>query len=400
MKEPRFLLTYAQSAITLELIRGLKRCGAKIFVTETHKWHISRFSNSVEKSFVTPSPRFRSLDYIKCLAEIIEKYEIDILVPMWEDVLIVAKHRDLLPKSVMIFADNLETLDALHHKGKFIELMRIHQIPAIDTIPITSKQDLEKIQKFPIALKACYSRASQAVFKIDFPDQIDKNLQIDQTHPWIAQNWVEGENFCTFSIVKDGHVLAHTTYPVEYSVGRQLNPNNKLVPRGSACVAFRHIRHEKIEKWVIDFVKAIHFTGQIAFDLVVNPEGHVFAVECNPRMTSGASLVAENPNIIHAFLKKEDEILFPPDGTKKQLGAGMMLFGWKSALETKTFWKFLRDWPSFQDVVFNKKDIKPFLMQFFVWANLFFSTKKQKISLVTFALNDQKWNGDEQFPAI
>ncbi|OGN62545.1 MAG: hypothetical protein A3F09_05720 [Chlamydiae bacterium RIFCSPHIGHO2_12_FULL_49_11] len=394
-KKRSVLLTYAQSIMTLDLARALHREGATVYVVDTHLWHICKNSNAVKRSFVAPPPRFKPLEFMRALIAIINEVKIDLVIPMWEDSFIVAKFRAMLPESVEVFCDTFEKLDSLHHKGKFIQLMNQFDIPAAKTAHIQTPADLSRCTDYPFALKACYSRASQAVYKIASSDQIPSHIKIDAAHTWIAQEWIEGINYCTYSIAREGKLLAHSTYPVEYSIGKFINPKDASVPPGSACTNFRHIVHPAIEAWVKNIVEKLNYTGQIAFDLVVKADGVVYAVECNPRMTSGIVLVSEKKGILNAFTEKEAPLITPDLATRKKFAPAMLLFGWRAALEMGKFFSFLGIWFSYRDIVFHWKDLGPFFTQPLIWAHYIFTSRRRKITLVTFALEDQSWNGEE-----
>lgn len=60
----RILITGGRTPLALDLARHFHNAGHEIYVAETSKLHICRFSNTVTDSFVVPSPRFDSDEFI------------------------------------------------------------------------------------------------------------------------------------------------------------------------------------------------------------------------------------------------------------------------------------------------------------------------------------------------
>jgi hypothetical protein len=234
-----------------------------------------------------------------------------------------------------------------------------------------------------MALKPCYSRASQDLKKI-YPQQTLPNFNIDVYNPWIAQEWIEGDRFCTYTVCYNGKIHAHGVYPVKYAIN------------GTSCLTFEYIEHPGILEWVTDFIEKTNFTGQIAFDFIQAYDKTLYAIECNPRATSGILLFHEKDRIDQAFLKKVSDPIFPQYGCRKQIAAGMLLYGWrKVALPNNRTLRFLKDFFSTKDVIFRSKDIKPFLFEPLIFAHIWIKSKKYRLSLPASFTFDHDWNGEK-----
>ena len=98
-------------------------------------------------------------------------------------------------------------------------------------------------------------------------------------------------------------------------------------------------------------------TGQYSFDFIETKQGELYAIECNPRTTSGIHLIAQDPNLAKAIIEENAVCISPAIGTKKQLAFGMLLYGWRK----KKLISFLKEYFTYQDVLYCRKDLKPFL---------------------------------------
>lgn len=94
----------------------------------------------------------------------------------------------------------------------------------------------------------------------------------------VVQTRVEGDEVSGFAIARDGRLLVGCAY-------------RAAIRHGSVAVAFERIEVAAIDDWMRRFVAATGHTGFIAFDFIVDAAGTPYAIECNPRATSGIHFV-------------------------------------------------------------------------------------------------------------
>lgn len=377
------LITFGRSYLSLQLARQFKAAGHKVFIADSMRYHVTRFSNSVDKNFYVASPRFETEEYVKNLIDIIEAEKIDLLVPIYEEISYLSKIRDRFPKSCSLFFPDFELYDQLHNKWSFQCKLEELGFETLKKALIQNKEDVKKLNfKTPFALKACYSRASQKVKKIH-PHQSLEDLEFESHNSWIAQEWLEGDCFCSYTVCHDGDVHAHSIYPVGYTSD------------GSCCINFESIEHPEILDWIKRFTKQTNFTGQIAFDFIQSPDKKIYSIECNPRATSGLLLFSEKDRLDQAFFKTNPCIVHPQPHAKCQIAFGMLLYGWrKKSTPNNTIFRFLKNFLLTKDVVLNLKDIKPFLYAPITLLNIFANSKKYGLPIQDTFIHDHEWNGE------
>lgn len=252
----------------------------------------------------------------------------------------------------------------------------IHSQEELNQLPLT----------VPYILKPSYSRAALCIQKVT--SKTPPKVKIDLRNPFVAQEWLHGKKYCSYSIAHKGKLAAHTAYPVDFSI------------EGNACLNFEAIDHPGIQAWTESFVEKEQFTGQIAFDFIEDAKGTLYAIECNPRGTSGINLFQNKDSLPEAFFNTQQRLVTPELGYSKKIGWGMLLYGWK----TKQFLKFAKKFVMVEDVIFSKQDIKPFFHQpllFFVYLFRSLKLRERLPAMFTF---DIDWNGgeiieQEQFPS-
>lgn len=374
----RILLTGARFYVALDLARQFHAHGHEVYAADSTKRNVCRYSNSIKKNLIVPSPRFSTKLFIEELVRIVKEHDIDMLVPTFEETFFISEHLDKFPKSCQIFTLPYERLDPLHDKWKFTETLKKYGFETPTTFLLNNQEDLQKISfSSPYILKACYSRASLNVYKV-LPSTAPPSIQIEPHNPWIAQEWIEGDHFCTYSICQKGELKAHATYPVKFTVS------------GSSSLTYQSVQHPGIIEWTKRLVKELDYTGQIAFDFIQTKEGKLYAIECNPRATSGAHLFNPEDNLISAFLDANDDIIYPSNDSHKQLAIGMLLFGWKNKSKRDFFQTMTRT----KDVIFSRKDLKPFLAIPYIFGMYWGMGRKLKKSLAASFTHDTEWNNE------
>lgn len=378
----RILITGARSLVTLDLARHLNAVGHEVFVADPQRIHFSLFSNAVKKNFTLPSPRFAPNDFAEKILEIATTEKIDLIIPIFEEVFILSKIQDQLPTGCEIFCSNFETLHILHNKWLFTH--RLHELGILspESQLIRSQSELKELSiTRPKILKPCYSRGSMNIERMD-PGGKVPSVDIQPQNPWIAQDWLEGKKYCSYSICRDGKVQGHSVYPF-------------LFIQDHYCLRFEAVEHPKILHWVKNFVKLENFTGHIAFDFIETADG-LFAIECNPRATFGFNLFEEKDQIHKAFLERLDAPIEPTYGSARQVAAAMAVYGWRKSRKMYNLKTYFKKLFSTKDISFNRKDLGPFLFQPLVFLAYFYRAIKYRRNFIDLYLFDMEWNGDHE----
>ena len=379
----KFLLTAARSTSTIDLARQLNILGHEVFCADTTPWHICQLSNGIKKNYVIPRPRFATQAFIHKLCEIITTEKIDYLIPTYEEILYISKHLHHFPKSCTIICDDFNKIHNLHNKWLFYLKQKDYQIDVPNAVLIQNTNELYNISlEYPFVLKASYSRASQSLIKVNSEEDY-KKLHIEPHNPWIAQEWVTGKKYCTYSVCQAGKVVAHAVYPVEFTID------------GNSCINFESITHPKIYEWITNLAALENFTGQIGFDFIEQEDGRLLAIECNPRATNGLLLFQPEDRLDLAFMNQTTTLICPKEGYRKQIMMGMLIYGWKSAYHEGLLIKYFKTLCFDKDVIFSTKDLKPFIFMPFLFLIYIFQKIKMHLSIPAMFLFDFNWDGEE-----
>ena len=122
-----------------------------------------------------------------------------------------------------------------------------------------------------------------------------------------------------------------------------------------------------LRQWVAQWVANEQWTGQIAFDFIASGDGQLWAIECNPRMTSGLHLLAHQPGLVAAFLGQATADIDAEGAPPAMLGTSMLL-ALPGALRSGVGWRaWLADYWTARDVGADWGDPLPMVASRFLW---------------------------------
>lgn len=378
------LITFGRSFLTLNLARLLAAAGHQVSVADSVPVAVSRYSKAVTVFHRVSPPKYRPQEYCREIAAIVDAESIDMVIPIHEETDILSMMAGLFPLSCDLFLSDFETEDMLHNKLSFQQALADWGIPTLKFARIARPDDVAALDfDTPFAVKQAYSRGSQEVYKANPGDRLEQ-LTFDPANPWIAQEWLEGERYCTYSVCRDGEVFAHATYPVRYAIG------------GSSCLTFEQVDHPGIVEWVRDVVKRTGFTGHLGFDFIDHPERGLYTIECNPRGTSGIMMFTPENRVDRAFFGENDALITPPLNRVRMIGIGMALYGWRrDSLPDNSFRKFLAEFRRADDVIAEKGDMGPAAMLLPAYGNILRNCVKYRVGIQGGFMHDHEWDGHQ-----
>lgn len=325
---PCVLLLGARAPVAADIARSLAAAGARVVAADAWRWPPARCSRAVARYARLPAPRAGAWAFAVAVGDVARAEEVDAIVPLCEEgfwlAAIVAARPDVLPGHCVVVAPAADAIGRLHDKAAFADTARRHGLSAPMTRRLVRDADVEDaLQDAPandLVFKPVWSRfASQTL--IGAPaDVVRRRVRPTPGAPWVAQARVEGRGLCTYSVARGGDVLAHGAYRPDIVYSR-------------AAVVFETVEHPAAEEWVRRLCAAERLTGQVSFDFIegVVPPGagtpQLYAVECNPRATSGAHLWRGDAALGEALLAAARHAEPPPTIVRPAAGQASAIKG-------------------------------------------------------------------------
>lgn len=234
-------------------------------------------------------------EYVRSLVKIIKEEGVDLWVCVsgvattTEDA--IAKREIGRETSCEVFQFKPKTCKTLHDKYRFIEKTAKIGLQTPETKMVKSHEEAvgflegkgeEGSRRY--VLKSIWlsdvSRADMTLYPRPTPEEtraMISRLEITAERPWVFQEFVEGEEYCTHAVVVKGRVAAFVGCP-----SSELLMHYRALPAES-----KHSK--KMLEFTELYAKGLEggqVTGQLSFDMIVkesNGELQLYPIECNPR---------------------------------------------------------------------------------------------------------------------
>lgn len=288
------LITGARAPISVDIARILSEAGHRIWMADSLRFPIGCWSLHVQAYHRVPSALGEFEAFASAIAALVARHQIERVIPTSEEVFWLAQIPEL---SDLLFAPAFAMLDQLHNKARFAALAQSLGCGPDENIVLSSKEEAREFvhahacEQF--VFKPVYSRFGHDALLAPDPRQV---LNLDYRKPWLAQQRVQGQEYCVYNVAQAGKVLLHQAYLPCYRAGQ------------GASVYFEPVQHDALQAVSAEVVQHLGLSGQISFDVMLTETGPIL-LECNPRGTSGVHLAAQNPAAFAAaLLGKETEV--------------------------------------------------------------------------------------------
>jgi hypothetical protein len=300
------LITGGKMTKALHLARAFHAAGHRVVLVESpkYRWTGHRFSRAVDAFYCVPESH--EPGYAEALLNIVRRERVDVFVPVSSPAASVpdARARKLLDGMCEVLHGDADTVEMLDDKASFAQAAASLGLRVPDSHRITDPSQVVDFD-FPPGKTYILKRvAYNPVGRLDLTPlsaqtrernaAFVESLSISDDDPWILQEFVDGQEYCTHSTVRDGRLQVY---------GCCLS---------SACqVNYAHVDHPGIRRWVDHFVSALRLTGQVSFDFIESADGDIYAIECNPRTHSAITMFYNDPRLADAYLSDGHPVITP-----------------------------------------------------------------------------------------
>ncbi len=376
------LLTLGRLPKGLELARCLAGAGWRVIVAEPMAIHLCRGSRAVAKCYRVPAPARDPAGYRDALLSIIAKEGVDLVAPVSEEVVHVAEVAAAYEGPATFMVPPLPTLLRLHDKVRFAAWAADCGLNAPPTAAGASEAAAAIMAQGEYVVKPAQGCAGTGLF-FGAPGQAPP---VDLTPDMAVQRRIRGDEVSTFSLVRDGVVLGTVVYR-----GRVL--------LGTVAVAFERCEGmEAVEGWVRDFAGRSGYSGFIAFDMIVDRDGEVWPIECNPRLTSGIHFLAHDA-LAKGVAGEPGAALTMKRPMRLQEGHTTLALAYANIARPLSFLRRIGAVFSTADVKWSWRDPVPFLFFTTLSAQVLWRMMRRRVRLADAVTQDLEWNGPAPVPS-
>ncbi|AEF41372.1 ATP-grasp domain-containing protein [Hoyosella subflava] len=379
----KVLVSAVRMPFSLAVIRCVGEAGHEVVATDSIPYAPGMHSHYVIADEVTVAPRDEPLRYIEEIKKIYEKHKIDLHVPTFEESFYLSRHKDELEKQVPVFVADFEPLRTLHSKQAFIELCERIGVKAPKTIIARDQDELREAaaEISEYCARPSFSRGALQLLTNTGPRA--GNLLIDDCeptaeNPWLVQEYIEGEDLCSYSVAKNGKVGAHLTYEIPIKLDH------------AEGVRFITAEVPETLRSAQKIAAELGYSGHLSFDWKRLDDGSLCVIECNPRATNGASMMDANAMVSTIVDGAGDEPTVMPPGRIAQSDLGIVV----EILTHQISWgRGLKALLKVRDLYAERGDLIPELYQFLQFGHNARIAHDKKVGMMEAMQGDTCWDG-------
>lgn len=382
----RILLTGARAPVALDLARRLTKAGHHVHLADSLRYGCAALSRFKESMTRLPRPVEGPRAYLQAVNETIRKLAIDLVIPTCEEVFFLGRFKDQVACECLI--DDFEVLNRIHNKYDFTQTVNHPSVQAPETHLLQRDRDVSRFmdESEDWVFKPVYSRFASET-QVGPNSKKLKRLKISPTKTWVAQRRIRGRELATWGLAKQGTLLAYSCYYAAHRVA------------GSSGIYFQDWADSRIIDFVRDYVARMKYTGQIAFDLILDSEDHLWVLEGNPRSTSGLHRFPDDSDLSDRFTGStaelvDEELLIGQRDRPQMVAIAMMLWASRQCLLAGRPGQFFRDFRNAEDVVWSREDWMPTLGLPLSIAELVGISVRHWKTLPQATTYDIEWNGE------
>lgn len=376
------LITGARAPVALHLARLLHGAGWAVHLADSLAAPLAARSRLKVGYHRLPSLRFDRDRAAGDLAGLIQTLGVDLVIPTCEEVLHLARMWRDHPMPAPLFAPPLALLEEEHDKYRFIGLCARLGVMVPQTRLLTSVDDVRNVAAGAgdLVFKPVWSRFATATL---IRPSLEQLAQVRPTvaAPWVAQEFVKGEELCAYAVAREGRVQAFAVYRGIMRAGV------------GASIAFAPVQDVAVAAFVDRFVRGTGWTGQVSFDLIRRADGSVLPIECNPRATSGLHFFRD-PQGFARMLAGGGPVA--PDVTRPQgIRLALWLYGLPQVRKPGGLQRLRQALREVEDVMDWPGDRIGLWGQVRPMAEIAGIALRHRIGLQAASTRDIEWNGDQ-----
>jgi hypothetical protein len=385
----RFLLTSSRLPFALEAIRKLGRSGHTVYASDTFRSAPGSHSRHVAGAFVTAAPARDPAAFLDDLEAIVSSVAIDLVLPAFEEVFYIARHRARIEAHARVFAPSFDTLDRLHDKLRFHALARDLGLRTLPMVVARDRAELARaVREYPrFFARPAYTRGGVTLFTNAGPLAGASALEEHTptaANPWLVSPFADGADLCSYNIAHGGRVAAHATY------------RHPLTLEHAGGIVFESVVSEEALAMSRRVAEATRYDGQLSLDFLETDRG-LYVIECNPRPCAGLMVMPDAMFDAGIRDASPETTLVAPAGIRRKLSLALIrnaLVHRREAVENLA--ALLRRDP---DIYADPRDLVPLLWQLVAYSRVLrYRLRHRRVrrsDLMQGYFDDICWDGGE-----
>jgi predicted ATP-grasp superfamily ATP-dependent carboligase len=293
----RILLSEGASTSAREAITALGLAGHHVEVCDPDPHCLGRFSRFVRKFHRCPPLGADPKGYLAFILERISGGRFDVLLPIHEQGLLLAKAQAEIRRHAAIALPRFDSYLRAHNKLGFCEILDDLDLPQPTTQVVCGVSELTAAKRFPMVLKTPVGTASRGTWIVKDEAALQTAIaEIEAMRGFddglLMQDVVEGEPQQAQAVFADGELIASHAY-------RQVARGG-----GGGSAMKESVSHPIVRAHLGRIGEHLAWHGALSVDYVVEQgTGTPRYFDCNPRLVEPMSAVLAGVDLVDLLLR-------------------------------------------------------------------------------------------------
>jgi predicted ATP-grasp superfamily ATP-dependent carboligase len=295
----RVLVSEGSSLSAREIITALGMAGHHVGVCDPNAICLGRFSRFVTHFYRCPPFGRDPWGYLDFILHLAASGEWDVLFPAHEQAFLFARARERFPASLGVAVASFDSFLQIQGKAALVRTLSRLGLPQPAWRVIRTREELESESRFPVHLKADYTTASKAVWRIDsaaalsatIPELRSRGL-LDGREEFVVQEHSEGALERVLAVFDRGTLAAVHGY-------RQLRAGP-----GGGDVAKLSVLRSGVNRHIQRLGGELRWHGALSMDYILRDKRHPpLFIDANPRLVEPMNGVLSGVNLADAVVR-------------------------------------------------------------------------------------------------
>jgi hypothetical protein len=305
----RVLVSEGSSLSARETITALGMAGYRVGVCDSNSICLGRFSRFVTHFYRCPAVGDNPRAYLDFVIAIAAGGEWDVLFPTHEQAFLFARERARIPPAIALAVADFRSFLQVQGKAALVKTLSRFSLPQPAAHVIRTRKELESESRYPFYLKANYTTASKAVWRIHNVEELKSKSSelsaqglLDGHEEFVVQEHAEGTLERVQAVFDHGALVAIHGY-------RQL-----LEGPGGGDIAKIGILRPVVRRYLERLGEQLQWHGALSMDYVFRENEQVpLFIDANPRLIEPMNAVLSGVNLADILVRVSAGQLVPTE---------------------------------------------------------------------------------------
>lgn len=291
---PPAFVTYGWCRSAFTVVRSLAARGVQVHVGDSSPFAMCRFSRHTASFTRLPDFFVQPEGYVAALAEALERTGAEVLLPCFEDVELIIRHRERLPGHVRVALPDLDDWAVAEDKLDYIDRVAAADCPVPATHRIGSRSEVQRLAReleFPVILKVRMGNGARGVEIIETRAELEprvfamiEEFDLPEGRWPIVQEQLRGRKFKLDGVFRNGDSLATSVFEILRCKG---------AGKFGTSTYRRTVDFPQITQDAIRAMKALNWHGMFNTDWICDDNGTARLIDINGRLSGAVAVPFE-----------------------------------------------------------------------------------------------------------